>query len=460
MKIKNRLGHLVSLALFTFFSVCQQASAAGNAPEQSLLARGEWVARAADCVACHQGSGPGASGLSGGKAISTPMGDIIATNITPSEQYGIGRYTEAQFKQAVTRGIRADGSRLYPAMPYTAYQGMRDADIHALWVWINHAVPAVDKAAPQTALAFPWSVRPLMGIWNLFNNTPPAPAVPLATPELQRGYYLTEVLGHCSACHSPRNTLMGESSTRRLSGGDQNGWHAPNITSDPVSGIGGWSDQQLVQYLKTGNTPGKGVAAGGMGEVIEHSLSHLSDDDLQAIATWLRQIPPVRQDNETLAAWTHPQTSRDITTQTAGKALYESACAACHRAGGEGAYDNRFPSLTQNSTVGSLNPSNLVMTILDGVHREGDFVSTSMPAFRNALNDAQIADVTNYITAQFGDGKTRVTPAFVAQQRQGGERPLSVVLMGMAPWLLLAIVVILFAVWLLRRKNARHHSRG
>ena len=461
MKIKNRLEYLASLALFAFLSVSHLSNAAeNNDPAQSLLVRGEWVAKAADCAACHKGSGPGSSDFSGGKAIATPMGDIIATNITPSEQYGIGRYTEAQFKQALTQGIRADGSHLYPAMPYTAYQGMSDADIHALWLWINTSVPAVDKATPQTALSFPWSMRSLMGVWNMFNNTPPQPAVPLETAELQRGYYLTEVLGHCSACHSPRNMMLGESSTHRFSGGEQNGWHAPNITSDPISGIGGWSDQQLVQYLKTGNTPGKGVAAGGMGEAVENSLSHLSDDDLHAIVAWLRQIPAVRDSAETQAAWKHPDAPRGSVNETAGKALYESACAACHRAGGEGAYGNRFPSLTHNATTGSLNPSNLVMVVLDGIHRQGDFVATSMPAFRETLDDKQIADVTNYITAQFGNADTRVSPEFVAQQRQGGERPLSVTLLNLAPWLLLAIVVILFAVWFLRRKNARHHSRG
>lgn len=435
-----------------------QAMADNVLPDPALLAKGAYVAKAADCNACHRGASHGAPEYSGGFPLATPMGNIIGTNITPSKTHGIGNYTEEEFKKALTQGIRPDGTQLYPAMPYTAYQGMKDEDIHALWLWLQHGVEAVDKPVAQTALSFPWSVRPLIALWDIVNNTLPQPVVPLSTPELERGYYLVEVLGHCSACHSPRNFMLGEGSGQRFSGGKQGGWHAPNITSDPVSGVGGWRDAELIQYLKTGNVPGKGTASGGMAEAIEHSLQYLSDEDLKAIVAWLRQIPPVRDPNEKQAAWKYSARTGVYAKDVSAQSLYERACASCHRSDGQGAYNNTFPSLSHNSTTGSTSPENLVMVILDGVQRQGAYVATEMPGFRDTLSDEQIAQLTNYVAQRFGNPDMHITADFVGIQRAGGEQP---ALIRFTPWIagIILIGFVAAMVFRIRRKRRVKPSR-
>lgn len=428
--------------------------AANPQPDPALLAKGAYLARAADCNACHRGATPGSADYSGGVAIATPMGDIIATNITPSKRSGIGNYSEADFKRAVGEGLRPDGEPLYPAMPYSAYQGISDEDMHALYVWFMHGVAPVDNQPRQTRLGFPWSVRSLMRLWNPLNARLAPPPAGANTPQLKRGYYLTEVLGHCSACHSPRNVMMGERMQQRYAGASLGGWYAPNITADPVSGIGTWCDKELKQYLRTGNVPGKASAAGGMAEAIDHSLRHLTDDDLDAMVAYLRQIPAVRNSADTVAAWAHPPKSHVSQADNAGEALYQRACATCHRSGGEGAYRAVFPPLTANSTTGRHSPDNLIMVILDGVEREGTFAPLTMPGFRDTLNDEQIAQLTNYVAHRFGNPAIQVSARDVATQRNGGAKPWLLVLL---PWLsaLAGVLVVLFIVQLIRRARRR-----
>lgn len=450
--MKTRYNKSLSGLLLAAGIALSPVQAADSQPDPALLAKGAYLARAADCNACHRGTAPGSPDYSGGLAIATPMGDIIATNITPSMRSGIGHYSEADFKRAVTQGIRPNGERLYPAMPYPAYQGINDADIHALYIWFMHGVAPSDAQPAPTRLAFPWSVRTLLRLWNPLNaRLAPVPDS-VNTPALQRGYYLTEVLGHCSACHSPRNAMMGESMSQRYSGGSQGGWHAPNITADPVSGIGNWSDMELMQYLKTGNLPGKATAAGGMAEAIDHSLRYLTDDDLRAVVAYLRQIPAVRNSADTTQAWAHSPEPQTREADKTGEALYQSACAACHRSNGEGAYQAVFPSLTANSTTGSPTPDNLIMVILDGVKREGTFAPASMPGFRDALNDEQIAALTNYVAHRFGNPTLQVSASDVATQREGGTKPWFITLL---PWLggLAAVLVIMLIVRLARRRK-------
>lgn len=384
------------------------------------------------------------------------MGDIIATNITPSRHFGIGNYSEADFKRALTQGQRPDGEYLYPAMPYSAYQGISDEDIHALYVWFMHGVAPAESQPAQTRLSFPWSIRTLMGLWNPLNASLPPRPEGVNTPQLERGYYLTEVLGHCSACHSPRNMMMGERMSARYSGGIQGGWQAPNITADPISGIGEWSDTELAQYLRTGNQPGKASTAGGMAEVIDNSLRYLTDDDLNAIVAYLRKLTPVRNASDKAAAWTHAPKEQVSPADKTGEALYQSACAACHRSAGEGAYHAVFPSLTANSATGRSSPDNLIMVILDGVKREGEYAPSTMPGFRDALNDDQIADLTNYVAHRFGNPAIQVTERDVAVQRNGGARPWIVTLM---PWgLVLAAVLVILPIALLVRRS--RHRKG
>lgn len=258
---------LRSLTLTALLGALLSTTTYAAAGDQALLDRGKYLATAGDCQACHRTSKDAEKlPLSGGYVIDSPMGAIISSNITPSRQYGIGNYTEAQFASALRDGVRADGANLYPAMPYTAYRGLSDADIHALYAYFMGAVQPVDEPVPATRLAFPFNQRWLMKGWNLlFLHAQPAPSQPTAEDPLARGRYLVDTLGHCGSCHSPRNVLMAESASQYLGGGSVGGWYAPNITSDAVSGIGSWSQDELAQYLRSGHADGKGQAAGGHG---------------------------------------------------------------------------------------------------------------------------------------------------------------------------------------------------
>lgn len=438
------------------------AQAADN-DQQALVARGKYLAIAGDCQACHRTAEDADKlPLSGGYVIDSPMGAIVSSNITPSKQYGIGNYSEAQFASAVRDGVRADGANLYPAMPYTAYRGLSDADIHAMYMYFMHAVQPVEQASEPTQLAFPFNMRWLMKGWNLlFLQGAPADSQPAAQDKLARGKYLVDTLGHCGSCHTPRNVLMAESGSQYLGGGAVGGWYAPNITSDPVSGVGNWSEDQLVQYLRTGHVDGKGQAAGGMAEAVEHSFRHLQDDDLHAMAAYLKTVPAIREANQTQQrsslqgkgaplASLEPLPDRNAGAMSDGKSvdgaqLYAGACASCHQPDGKGTRDQFYPSLSFNSAVGDSRPDNLVMAIVQGVHRQTNDYTVSMPAFGAELNNEQIAAVSNYVLEHFGNSAVSVSAQQVQQLRQGGPAPLLIKAM---PYLLGAgMLVALLVVW-------------
>jgi mono/diheme cytochrome c family protein len=246
--------------------------------DPALVERGHYLAVAGDCGACH--SAPGDKPMAGGLAVGTPIGAIISTNITPSKIAGIGTYTLAQFAAALRRGVRADGARLYPAMPYTAYAGVTDADVKALYSYFMLGVAPVDQRPAEPRLPFPFNIRLSMMAWNLlFLDTKPFTPDPGKSAEWNRGAYLAVTLGHCGTCHTPRNLLMAEEGSRLLAGSDLGTWFAPNITSSANSGIGAWSVGDLVSYMRDGRAAGKGQAAGPMAEAIDHSLRHLSEGD-------------------------------------------------------------------------------------------------------------------------------------------------------------------------------------
>lgn len=418
------------------------------AEDEQIIARGKYLATAADCAACHRGAAEHDAPYVGGYAIASPMGDIIASNITPAKGAGIGDYSERDFRRALTQGIRRDGQPLYPAMPYTAYQGLSDDDLHALYRYFMTGVAPVERAAPPTQLSFPFSWRYAIHGWNwLFLKQ----TVAGESEKNQRGRYLVDVLGHCSACHSPRNWMMAERGDRYLAGGEAGGWIVPNITSDPISGIGGWSQGELEEYLRTGRN-GKAQAAGGMAEAVEHSLRFLSDDDIAAIAGWLKQTPSIATVQRPKAAY---QYQGGGVGSAAGAALYAAACASCHRLGGEGAYDGHFPSLIHNSAVGREQANNLVMVILHGVKRQSDNLEIWMPGFADSLDDRQVAALGNYVLQQFGDPAVKVTPTLVAELRAGGEAPLSIRLLPYLLWGGLLLVLLATGGLIRAKRRAR-----
>lgn len=433
------------------------------AQDADQIARGEYIATASDCVACH--TAPGGAAMAGGLPLATPIGSVMATNITPSKENGIGNYTLEQFDAAVRRGVRADGAHLYPAMPYTAYAQLTDEDVADLYAYFMEGVAPVETRPPATKLPFPFNIRLSMAAWNLlFLDTEPFAPDPAQSEEWNRGAYLVRGATHCSTCHTPRNLFMAESTSRELAGAGITPWHAPNITSDANSGVGGWSVEELVAYLRDGRTD-KSQAAGPMAEAIDHSLRHLTDADLKAIAVYVKSVPAVRDaaDTQPVFAWGAPSDDLvsirgtawpDDRDQMTGPQLYDAYCATCHQAQGQGSFEGGLPSLVHNTALGRENTDNLVMVMLGGLRRHPDVL---MPGFAHELSDRQIATLGNYLTASFGNPAAKVTAGQVATLRAGGATSDWLILaarIGLAAGVAVVILLIALALRRLRRNRA------
>ncbi|MET0519662.1 MAG: cytochrome c [Burkholderiaceae bacterium] len=465
---------LLGLGVFTAGARAQSPSS-GPGPDApaALVEKGRQLALAADCAACHTAPKGGAA-FAGGYPIESPLGAIFASNITPSKSAGIGDYSLEDFGRALRQGIRKDGAHLYPAMPYTAYTQLSDGDTAALYAYFMHGVAPVDKPAPATRLPFPFNVRASMAAWNtLFLRDERFVPDASRTTEVNRGAYLAGALAHCSTCHTPRNALMAEQGgAALLSGGSLGAWYAPNITSDPVNGIGAWSDKELVQYLRTGRVPGKAQAAGPMAEAIEHSLQYLPDADLKAIAAYLKQTAPAGGGTGKSRFSFGEASASEAEMRGLGRGadagwrIFSGSCAHCHQAGGSGTGNNEYPSLFHNSATGADRADNLIATILHGVDRTVDGRAHFMPAFgdeasfTDRLSDQEIADLSNYVLAQYGNPAVKVSAADVGVARAGGAKPL---LARLQPLLLPGLLVLLIALLALgmralRRQRAQRRA--
>lgn len=441
----------------------------------ALVERGRYLATAADCAACHTVP-HGGQPFAGGYGIDTPLGKIFSTNITPSTEGGIGTYSEADFARAVRDGVAKDGSHLYPAMPYTAYAKITDDDMKALYAYFMEGVKPVDHLPPKTELPFPFSVRASMAIWNLlFLDKDRFQPNPGKSAEWNRGAYLAEALEHCSTCHTPRNAFMAEAGDMALSGGNIGPWYAPNITPDKTSGIGGWSDQELAQYLKTGHVSGKAQAAGPMAEAGENSLQHLSDADIGAMVTYLKDVKPViTGEIRPRYDFGGPSTVSEATLrglpgqspEENGYHIFSGTCAACHQVNGRG--DSGYPSLFHNTATGGDRADNLVSTIMFGLTRTVGDHTAYMPGFSgnaayftDRLSDKDIADVSNYVLTQYGNPSLKVTEADVVRIRGGGDKPMIVRLAPYgAPAGVLALIIVILAVIVFVRRNRRKPAFG
>lgn len=392
--------------------------------DPALVEAGRYLAIAGDCAACHMDPDSG-NPYAGGFGVASPIGVIYGSNITPSET-GIGGWSLDQFSAAVRKGRAPGGHFLYPAMPYTAFSGITNDDIKALYSYMMLGVEPVEHEVPKTELGFPFSMRPIMIGWDLlFGGGAPATNVPATGPE--RGKYLVETLAHCSTCHTPRGDLMEEKMDRFLGGGKVGSWTAPNITSDPDAGIGSWSEDDIYHYLKSGAIHGKAIAGGDMGTAVQNSFSHLTDDDVKSIAAYIKTVPPVTDPSATpRSGWTKsaPVPSAELETpldvrdyqslitaaaNMPGARLYDGACATCHGYDGRGTPDGRLPSLVGSSAVGSSDPSNLVMTITEGINRTAQGNHAFMAAFGQQLSTQEIAELANYVATSFGDPAHKVT---------------------------------------------------
>ena len=263
-----------------------------NLVNADQVKRGEYLARAADCLVCH--TAPGGADYAGGLAIPLPFGTLYTTNITPDKDTGIGNYSDQDFLDALRRGKRRDGTHLYPAMPYTSYTYMTDADGLAIKAYL-FSLPAVHETAPDNTFAFPFNQRWLMVFWStLFNADARFAPNTDRSAEWNRGAYIAEALAHCGECHTPRNLGLALDNGKKFAGAVTAGWHAFNITSDQGSGIGGWSDDEVFAYLATGHAQGRGTAAGPMGEAVDQSFSQMAPSDIRALVSYVRSVPPHR----------------------------------------------------------------------------------------------------------------------------------------------------------------------
>lgn len=440
------------------------ASTSVFAADSEHIERGRYLATAGDCVACH--TAPGGKPMAGGLALASPLGPIYSTNITPSKVHGIGNYTLEQFSDALRHGKRADGANLYPAMPYTEYAKTSDEDIAAMYAYFMQGVEAVDAApAHTTALPFPFNIRASLGVWNaLFHDATPYQADASQTPEWNRGAYLSQGLAHCTTCHTPRTTLMAEDSKRSLGGGEVGGWYAPNITSDAQSGIGNWTVQELVQYMSGQPVPGKGPAAGPMAEAIDHSLKHLTPEDLKAIAVYIKSVPAVGdgrvkqgadqfgQPVDALHSIRGVDLPQDYDAMT-GAQIYDGYCASCHQVQGQGSDGDGLPALFHNTSLGHANSNNLVNVVLHGIHRVG--TDSVMPGFAHELSDQQVTELSNYLLTSYGNPDAKVTKQQVAQLRDPATAGADTTLLTLARACMAVGVVVLLALvgWLLARRR-------
>ncbi|CAN5565459.1 cytochrome c [soil metagenome] len=435
------------------------------------IEKGRLLAVAADCAACHT-TPKGGAPFAGGYPIDSPLGAIYASNITPSKSGGIGDYTLDDFRRSLRQGIRKDGAHLYPAMPYTSYTQLSDDDTVSLYAYFMHGVAPVDQRAPETALPFPFNLRFSMAVWNaLFLKDERFVPDTSKSAEWNQGAYLAGALAHCSACHTPRNALMAEQDGKAfLSGGSLGAWYAPNITSDPNSGIGAWTEAELVQYLKTGRVHGKAQAAGPMAEAIEHSLQHLPEAHLKAIAVYLKQVPAAGT-SEAKPRFAYGEPSKSEVDMRGlkdgvdpGWRVFSGSCAHCHQDNGSGTANGEYPSLFHNTATGADRPDNLIATILHGVDRTVEGKAHFMPAFgdkasfTDRLSDQDIADVSNYVLGHYGNPAVKVSVDDVQTLRAGGKPPL---IAQMRPLIVPAIAVLVVAIILIvaLRSRSRRHAK-
>ncbi|EJN09573.1 cytochrome c [Herbaspirillum sp. YR522] len=416
------IKHYFIAACAAVMTLSAAVASAQNVDAQ-LVKRGEYLARAGDCVACH--TARGGKPFAGGLPIATPIGTVYSSNITPDKQHGLGNYSEADFDQALRHGIRKDGASLYPAMPYPSYAKVKPADVKALYAYFMNGVQADPTPNRNVDIVWPLSMRWPLSIWR--KVFAPGVAVDGADDNspIVRGRYLVEGLGHCGACHTPRGVGMQEKalsddSTQFLSGGVIDGYLANNLRSDPRDGLGNWSEGDIVAFLKTGRNS-HSAAFGGMADVVANSTQHLTDEDLSAIAKYLKSLAPVKPGMAPLAYddKTH-QALRRGSDQSNGAMTFLNNCAACHRTSGRG-YEETFPVLALSPTVNAEDPASLIRIVLEGAEMPWTKTAPTqfaMPAFGARLSDQEVADVVTFIRSSWGNSAPAVDAGAVAKVRK------------------------------------------
>jgi mono/diheme cytochrome c family protein len=398
------------LAITVLFVSLTGTAFAQDTQSFDRIERGRYLAVLGDCAGCHTAA-RGAP-FAGGVALQTPFGTLVAPNITSDPETGIGNMTNEEFLAVLHEGRGHDGKRLYPAMPYPAYTKMTDDEVLALRAYFATVAPVSNRVV-SNQLPFPLNIRLAMTVWNGLNFTPGRyQPNPQKSAMWNRGAYIVEGPAHCGTCHTPKTLLGGDKNSAALTGATLQGWFAPDITNDQRKGIGGWSTDDLVQYLKTGTNKWT-LASGPMAEAVSHSTSRMNDEDILAIATYLK-------DSGQSGASARPEpVAAGNNAMRAGAAIYKDSCAACHKDSGEGEI-NLFPRLAGSALVQSDDPTTLVRVVLHGtraVSTAGAPTAPAMPAFDWRLEDAQVAAVLTYIRNNWGNAAGPVPAGAVASQR-------------------------------------------
>ena len=411
-------------------ATCSLAQAAPAA--QDLVERGAYRARAGDCLACH--TARDGQPFAGGLPVATPIGKVYSTNITPDPETGTGRYSLDDFVKVMRSGVAKDGHRLYPAMPYTSYARLSQEDLLALYAYCMQGVQPVRSRNRPTRLTWPLGVRSLLAVWNaLYFTKGEYRADPDHSVSWNRGAYLVQGLGHCGACHTPRGVAGQEKAVSErngrqyLAGATLDNWYASPLTGDRDTGLHAWSQADIVDFLRSGRTA-RVAASEFMGGVVSKSTQYLTDQDLMAIAEYLKSLPPAHGAGpghadsalQASAASAATRALRSGDTGMRGSRVYLDNCSACHRSDGSGA-SRTFPDLVHSEAVNAQDPISLEHIVLAGSSMPSTQTAPSafaMPGFGWRLNDAEVADVLSLVRGSWGNHAAAVSRSAVGRTRK------------------------------------------
>ena len=429
--LSRLVASVITTVIVTVLNGTSQVAQAAPA-SQERVQRGAYLARAGNCIACH--TAREGQSFAGGRPMNTPVGLIYSTNVTPDLETGTGGYTMDDSMHVMREGVAKDGHYLYPAMPYTSYTKVSQEDLLALYTYFMQGVEPVRQANRPTQLPWPFSMRSIMAVWNaLYLQKGEYVADQDKSASWNRGAYLVQGLGHCGACHTPRGIAGQEKAgsekdgRQYLSGATLDNWYASPLTGDPETGLHAWSKNEIVDYLRTGRTA-RVAALGVMAEVVGKSTQYLTDPDLQAIAEYLKSLPPVdneRQSNtdsigQVSDASATTRALRAGDTGIRGSGVYLDNCNACHRSDGTGA-TRTFPNLVKNEAVNAGDPITLIRIIVEGTSMPSTDTAPSaiaMPGLGWRLSDEEVTDVLNFIRGSWGNRAAAVSRGEVGRVRQ------------------------------------------
>lgn len=416
--------HLRSAAAaFAALLLAPCLAAAADAPGAAQIERGRYLAKVANCAACH--TSPGGAPFAGGLPLKTGVGTVYSTNITPDAESGIGAYTFEEFDRALREGVAKHGKRLYPAMPYPSYARLAEPDVQALYAYLRTEVKAVRQETAEPEMRWPFGMRWLLRVWNwLFLETGPVRNDASQSAAWNRGAYLVQAVAHCGACHTPRGALMAEKglderSRHFLAGASVEGWASTNLRGDPRTGLGSWSREDIAEYLHTGRNA-HATSFGPMSGVIASSTQFMSRPDLDAVAVYLKSVPGTRSDE---TPYVYDAGTADMLAQgrfdATGARQYAEFCMPCHGANGKG-FARVFPPLAGNPTVVDPDPSSLANLLLDGAvtaHVGTAATDYHMPGYGWTLDNQELANVLTFIRTGWGNRASPVAEGAIAARR-------------------------------------------